>query len=131
MSDAERLARILATIPDPADADWLLEQLVVPAWCRRMIRLQRRDDAIRSLAADRYGALASGRAIADAMYRDLARAKSGRDATPALQRILNLSGDIVPGDATLRRSLAGLSLSGANSPDEMRHDIGEASALSK
>ena len=128
MSDAERLARILASIPDPADADWLLEQLLLPAWCRRMMRLQRRDQAIRALAAERYGALSSGRAIAETMHSDLSR----RAVTPALQRILQLCGDRVPGEKTLRNALAGLTSSGGkNSPAAISRDMREPAASSK
>jgi hypothetical protein len=129
MSDAERLQRILASIPDPADADWLLEQVMLPAWCRRMMRLQRRDDAIRAIASERYGTLSSGRAISETMHRDLVRAKSGRAAHPDLERLLKLCGDRVPGETTLRNSLAGLSSGGQNSPDEIGHDIREPAAL--
>lgn len=131
MTDAERLARILASIPDQADADWLLGEMFLPAWCRRMMRLQRRDDAIRSVAAECYGSLASGRAIAQTLHRDLARTKAGRTADPRLLRVLNLFGGKVPGETTVRNSLAGLSLSGQNSPGEIGHDLREAAAVSK
>lgn len=49
LPDADRLARIVARLDD-ADAAWVLTRCA-PAWLQRQIRLARRDDAIRDLAA--------------------------------------------------------------------------------
>jgi hypothetical protein len=116
-------ARILAKLApalawlDPAERAWLEERLL-PGWYRRRRRLAARDAAVRKLATC-YD-VATGRALAAALYRDLSRyAAAGwrfqRSGPPAadpqralMYEVLALGTGRVPSKTRLREILAGL-----------------------
>jgi hypothetical protein len=84
----------------------------------RQKRLDERDELVRRFAAEYFGDLPSGRAMADEIHRALSRYAAGADAKrnepPAdprrssLHRMLRLSLGRVPSGDTLRGVLAGL-----------------------
>lgn len=142
VNDAARLDRILAALPNPADREWLAERLE-PRWRRRERRLEERDEAVRTLAAERFGALPSGRAMATEMRRALSVYAAGStckgETVPSdsrrasLHRLLKLFGGRVPSVGTLRAALAGIrSMSGGqNSVTDISHEVREALTIEK
>jgi hypothetical protein len=121
----------------PADSLERLARYVAP-YAIRQRRLAERDEAVRRLAVEHYGALPSGRAIAAEIRRALSIYASGpasrRDEPPSdarrasLHHVLELSGGRVPSVGTLRAALAGIGPStGQNSPEVFSHEMGDAS----
>jgi hypothetical protein len=107
-ADLIRLESICARL-DPADAQWLAEQLE-PAWRRRERRLAARDTAIRD-AASLYAAAPSGRALATHLRNEMLKPRR----VPKLQEIVDLYEGRVPSVTRLRAALAGIGPAGPNS----------------
>jgi hypothetical protein len=124
MTDAARIERILAQLPDPADRAAVLR--LAPAWVRRQRRLAERDEALRELAT--FYPLASGREIAGHIRADLSRILSlsrgwrecDQTHMSALRCVLSLSDGRVPGDRTIRAALAGIG--GQHSPPDIAQE---------
>jgi hypothetical protein len=93
MTDADRLAAILATLP-PADVAFLQAQFAAP-WERRAARLAERDAAVRQAIAA-HAALAprpAAEALATELRRITATPHSQGSRTELLRRIVELSGN--------------------------------------
>lgn len=115
-----RLELILAVLDRLPPGDLEVMESALKPWVKRSRRLAERDSAIRELAARHYIALLHGRAIADALAKDLRRYETSswhheRGKPPAgdakrllWHRILTLSEGKAVGSQRIREILSGV-----------------------